>query len=276
MKNVIYIALFRIKDIFLLSGDKFSRGLMLFLVSMGLLVFPIGFELVNSESMNYELFGAELAQNDYEGLLDDLPQAAIVEGRLVSSTQEVSTINLKDQFVIVINPTDNKIIEPLLEQVNGVIFNETNYELYLAGISFQFNYDTFSNIHFSDLKNMRSTEGIRVIFDNLYVSAKRVFLLPVIVAILAIFIVINLIYISVISFFATFLRYKDQNVPAYSGVLKIALFASLIPSVIAMIIGIYAPPMTIVIYNFGLPVVMFISYLKYKNVNLTDITRKLQ
>jgi maltodextrin utilization protein YvdJ len=264
------------KDIFLLSNEKVTRGMLVFLISMSLLVFPIGFDLVNSKSMNYGLFGADLALTEYDGLLEDLPQASIVEGRLVSTLEEVLIINLKDQFIIIVNPTEDKVTDSRLQETNGVVFNETNYELYLAGNSFQFNYNTFSNVHFSDLKNMSSTEGIRVIYDNLYVSAKRVFLLPVILILLLVFVFINLIYLAVISFFATFLRYKDQNIPPYTGVLKIALFASLVPSVIAMIIGMFAPPMTIVIYNFGLPAVMFISYLKYKNVNLTDTVKKLQ
>lgn len=276
MKKVLHISLFKMKDIFLLSNEKVTRGMLVFLISMSLLVFPIGFDLVNSKSMNYGLFGADLALTEYDGLLEDLPQASIVEGRLVSTLEEVLIINLKDQFIIIVNPTEDKVTDSRLQETNGVVFNETNYELYLAGNSFQFNYNTFSNVHFSDLKNMSSTEGIRVIYDNLYVSAKRVFLLPVILILLLVFVFINLIYLAVISFFATFLRYKDQNIPPYAGVLKIALFASLIPSVIAMIIGMFAPPMTIVIYNFGLPAVMFISYLKYKNVNLTDTVKKLQ
>ena len=275
MKQILFNSVYNIRDIFLLRTKPFKQALLVYLISMILITVPISISLINSKTMNYDLFGANLAIEEQSGLLDDLPLFVITPGGLTTNIETVSFHTLNDSFVIVINPTDAAIDLSVLNGLNGVIFNPSNYTLSLAGNPFVFNYNTFDNIYSSDLKTMPSNEAMALLYDQLYVSAKRVFLFPVLLMIFVIFTAINLLYVMVISFISGFLKYKDQNVPGFVEIMKIAFFASLLPSFIGALIGFIAPPFSIVFYNFGLPFVMFISYLKYRNVELTNTDKKL-
>lgn len=275
MKDILFNSVYNIKDVFLLKSMPFKKAIMIYLISMILITVPISISLINSKTMNYALFGANLAIETQEGLLDDLPIFVITQGGLTTSVETVSIHNLNDSFVLVINPTENSVDLSVLDGLNGVIFNPSNYVLSLAGNPFVFNYNTFENLYSSELKTLPSNEAMAMLYDQLFVSAKRVFLLPVVLIVLIIFTAINLIYITIISFIAGFLKYKDQNVPGFIDIMKIAFFASLLPSLIGALIGLLAPPFSIVFYNFGLPLVMFISYLKYRNVELSNTDKIL-
>lgn len=275
MKHILFNTVYNIRDIFSLKSEKFGKAFLIYLLSMVLITVPISISLMNSKTINYALFGADLALNEQPGLLNDLPAFVITSGGLTTPIDFVSVTNLNDSFIIVVNPTEDAVDLAMLNGLNGVIFNSQNYTLSLAGNPFTFNYNTFQNLHSSDLKNMASNEAMTRLYDQLYVSAKRVFLLPVIVLILVIFTAINLIYVSIISLIAGFLKYKDQNVPGFNEIMKIAFFSSLLPSMVGALIGLLAPPISIVFYNFGLPLVMFISYLKYRNIELSNVDKKI-
>lgn len=274
MKKAFYVSLFKVPHIYFLKDSKWLYAFLFFLLSMVLLVFPISLNLINSKTTNYELIGAKLALEDVEGLLDDLPNFSIASGRLVYADElknQRITTNLEDSFVIILNTTQSKIYGYDIDQsINTVVFSESSFDVYLAGASFTYDYARFSNIHVTDLKNQSSSDAMKLIYDNIYVSLKSTFLLPVILILVVVFFGMNLIYIMIIAMFARLLRIRDNNVPVYSDILKISMFASLLPSAISMLIGLFAPPLTIVFYNFGLPLMLILIYFKSKAIQINN------
>lgn len=273
MKHALFISLAKIKDIYFLKDTKWKYAFFIYLITSILLVFPISLNLINSKTTNYELIGAELATTKKEGLLENLPNFSIVSGKLYydSSIEDmVITTSLNDSFVIIINTTLDKVSN-VDKDMNTVIFNQTNFELYLAGQSFNYDYSRFSNLHAQELKRMSSDDAMTQIYDQIYVTLKSTFLLPVILSLIVVFFMTNLVFILIISMFARLLRIRDLHVPVYSEIVKISLFASLIPGFISMFIGLFVPPMTIVLFNFGLPIMLLIIYIKSRQIGINNV-----
>lgn len=273
MKHALFVSLTKVKDIYFLKDARWFHAFLVYLIASVLLVFPISLNLINSKTTNYELIGAELATKEIDGLLDELPNFSIAQGKLYYAPEledQVITTNLNDSFIIILNTTSNKT-EVKNTKINTIVFNESSFEVYLAGVSFNYDYQRFSNIHVSDLKNMDSDDAMTMVYNNIYVSLKSTFLLPLILVLIVVFFVTNLIFMLIIAMFARLLRIRDHNVPIYSEILKISFFASLLPSIISMLIGLLAPPITIVLFNFGLPLMLLIIYHKSKQIQINDI-----
>lgn len=268
MIKAFIISLVDIKAIYHLKEMKWRHAILHFLYITLILVLPLQIALIQMDSVPFSTFQMPMTTENVEGLLSELPNCAIASQRLtcpeLPENPILLEVNNQRLWLVFDGNDDTDTIGD-----NRIYLQEYGFRAIINTIHFDLTYSGFErNVYFSELQALESTEAMKVLINGFVLSAKPVYLLPVLVVVFLVFLGMNLIFLVIVSLLARLLKYRDSYLPPFNEILKISIYASTIPSIIGFVLGLFnAYPLVPVIYNFSVPAVMFIVYIKSKDID---------
>ncbi len=287
-------SVFKVPDIYKLKDNSFKRVIPYFFLITAMFVMPLIVSITNMDTFLFSSFGIDIVEETerytpsneelYELQLEDnfevieyLPKGCrITGGQMVykefydvtySKTQVVNNEFETETVRLIFNAPDDFKLENNTDYT--ISFGEYHYELYLKGFKFTLYYNSSFNMDFSDFSNINYTDAscIKEILNFALVGLVRTNAWIINTVLFLIFAAVNFIFVLFIAFCARFLRYRDSNFPEFKEIIKMLIYCSTIPCLIGLILGFFgAFAVSTVLYNFVLPFVAIIVYVKNKQI----------
>ena len=228
-------------------------------------VFPMFLDLITIQDVDAGYFLDSTTNESLENLDLDLSLGAlsIVNHKLVvpSDVQtdkvenfSLSTLNImvdyRDQY-----DYDKAAIQPTIRITQ-------DYATLDFGILLYATYDHFKDMSFDQ---MTASEFVDYFMNQIIINSKSQWLLPLTGALYGIFTLMNLLFLLGMSGLAMIFRMGDRKQLKYKETFTLMIYASVLPTMIAMIVGLIAGGIgfSVLIYNFGIIMMYFIVRKKY-------------
>lgn len=288
-------SIINVPKIYEMKNNSWGRAILHYLVIMVFFCFPLmiammtmktflfdsfGIDIINEEKMSEVLADEELMEarkNDQFEVIEYLPKSCYFNaGKLVchgnydlnfTRTQRVNDELETERVRLVINPSEDFV----LEDKDGIIilFHEYSYDIYLKGVKFSSYYSSSLNLRFSEfnLSDYTDALAIKEILNFTLTGIVHNVSWVINLCLFLVFALIDFLYILLLAFCARFLKYRDNNFPEFSEIVKMLMYASTIPCLVCFVLGFFgAYAIGTVLFNFILPLIIFMVYIKNKSI----------
>ena len=148
-----------------------------------------------------------------------------------------------------------------IETINGIIFKNQYFVFVANQQAYVLSYRMLEGLNFGYLQSLDI--GYEVLFSRIAEELRGVLIVPLVLGIYQTGIVSFFIYVLVVAALAMLLRFGHTNFISFREVLNIIVFATVLPIVIVIIIGLITPEFSTIIFNMGTPLWAYVIYRKY-------------
>lgn len=246
-------------DVFEVSMWK----LIWYFVFLNLLMFlPVSMNIVTMDDFNYSFWGMDFHEEVPEFIENELPSNCFIQNNhLECGTSEVysfSIFNNETEWNVFLNERTTTIHDEPKSLVFYYDFIKMNFD---ENTSFLLDYDHFNNLDFEQLNQLEPEERYDTLINNMFLSIKDVFTLPMVLMITAALMVMNAILLVTLSLISMLFKFNQSQFPCYRHMLKLFIIASTIPSIVNVVLGFRGlNPFTTIVYNIVTPIIAFLMY----------------
>jgi len=208
-------------------------------------------------------FDLQMWQLDYEEkelLLLNLPEDCyVLNATLICNETESFVIG--ENVIIHFSDVDEVII-------NGIVFREQYFIFIAQQQDYVLSYRIFEGLSFGYLQSLDN--GYEVLFSRVAEELRGVLIVPFVLGAYQTGILTFYIYVLCVSGLAMLLKFGHSNFITFKEVVNIIVYASVLPVVIVIIVGLITPAFSTIIFNMGIPLWAYVVYKKYVISELSD------
>jgi len=169
------------------------------------------------------------------------------------SCSEFHEFKLGENVIIQFNGENDNVLD-------GISFEENFFVFTHQGQPYQLSYQSLEGIDFSELQTKE--DGYDILFRTIAYELRNTLALSFILGTYQTGIFSFLVFTFVITSFSMLFKFGNSNFPKFKEALNIIIFSSILPIFIALIVGIFNPALTLLIYNVGTPLRAYCVYRK--------------
>ena len=249
MKNLKLImkAPFSLEAIFELRKSPLFVALLAGAIFSMLLITSNALQFLKVETYRFDQSMWAFTEENYEEIEMMLPDCQVSDSQLVCAESPVIKVN--DAVLIGFNQT-------LAPTQAGVVFNEDEILFSDGGALHELPYTVFEDFNFK----AASADDV---LNRVAASIQPVLVFSYVLAAYQIGFLVYFIYIVMVAAISMLLRFGHTSFVPYREVLKVMIFSSMGPVLIALIIGlVFTPGFETLIFQFGTPFVAYAVYRK--------------
>ena len=213
--------------------------------------FTISFLGTGPYRFDSQMWGIDDEQQ--EQLLHSLPEDCYILD-FTFICDETESFMIGEDISIHFNDSDTEVI-------NGIIFMEQYFVFFAQRQGYTLSYGMLDGLNFRYLQSLDN--GYEVLFGRVAHALRGVLIVPFVLGVYQTGILTFSIYILGISAFSMLLKFGHTNFISFKEMLNVMVFASILPTVIVIVVGFITPALSTIIFNMGTPLWAYVVYKKY-------------
>ena len=145
--------------------------------------------------------------------------------------------------------------------INGIIFREHYFIFYAQQQEYILSYRMLEGLNFGYLQSLDN--GYEVLLNRVAEELRGVLIVPFVLGVYQTGILTYYIFVLGVAAFAMLLRFGHSSFISFKEVINIVVYASVLPIVIVIIVGLFTSAFTTIIFNMGVPLRAYVVYKKY-------------
>jgi len=195
----------------------------------------------------------ELDDEEQAQLLQSLPEDCYI-ANVTLICNEAESFMIGEDVSIYFNHTDADVI-------NGIIFMEQHFIFVAQEQDYVLSYQILEGLNFGYLQNLDN--GYEVLFSRIAEALRGMLIVPFVLGIYQTGILTFYIYIFGLTVLSMLLKFGHSSFISFKEMFNIMVFASMLPIVIVIIVGLITPAFSTIIFNMGIPLWAYVVYKKY-------------
>lgn len=238
---------------------SWGKVIVYYLLLVFIISFPLNLQMVRNKGLQIDGERLQIKSMMTKDFREELPEDCYIMPTYGFSCTETKNVTIDAGELTIVFHADPSYEAP----DNSLVFYRDRMVFTKDNVQEESSYVDYKNIHFTDLKR----EKFETVKDRLVSGFKESFeaidILNGVLLITGTNLLMNTIYIAIASSLAMLMKYGHVQFLKYKEIVKMFIYASTIPTMIAFLLGFFKLHGFIpVIYQFGTPLMFLLVYYK--------------